>query len=748
MDTRDYAGLNKTLLNDSLSLLSSWLPGGKRNGNEYVCAGLEGGKGGSFSVNTSTGAWAEFNGSGLKGGDLISLYAAIHGITQSVAYDKLNPKSYNLNIGSGAVGRPPIDDAEMSWCYRDAKGKPIFWVARYPGKKIRPWSFIDGNWRCESPKKPRPLYGLDLMAKRATDPVLIVEGEKACEAARELVGGTYVCVTWPNGASAVNAADWTPLVGRSKVLIWPDADVPGLLAAETIAKGLVGYVKDVKVLAGIGGDIPDGCSWPVLDAHDGSLPIGWDAADAVREGWSPEQWLAWAKPRARLVEPAIEVVRPGAMGAVGVVAVNVTVAEDAALIPQSVAVICETYGLAVAGNSGMPLTNADNCVRVLDAVPGFTGMVWWDEFYGRLFHAGGEWTDANTIALLVRFQRELGFQRLSDTTLYHALVAYGRLKPRNEPRDWMQELTWDGVKRVEGFFRAAFGAKNNDYTRAVSRNFWLTLVARAVSPGCKVDTMVVLEGRQGAGKGRALQAIGGKWFTEASESVMSKDFYMCLQGKLIIEIGEMDVFGRAERTRIKQILSSCVDRYRSPYGRLAEDSPRRSVFVGTTNESSYLNDPTGARRFWPVKVGNIDLTYIYSNRDQLFAEGMALFSAWKATVTPEMPYGNESLGWWQMPDSTAAEQESRRQHDEWEPVIDEFLIEHKDRGISIREIWIECMKQTLQTLGGREQWRIIHILQALGWSCRVAWRDGITQRLYFPKDETNKSPEINGDPEF
>ena len=125
--------------------------------------------------------------------------------------------------------------------------------------------------------------------------------------------------------------------------------------------------------------------------------------------------------------------------------------------------------------------------------------------------------------------------------------------------------------------------------------------AREFSTGCQVDNMVVLEGVQGIGKSRALRALGGKWYSSASESVMYKDFYLILTGSLIMEIAELDSFKKAEVTRIKQVISSPHDYYRVPYGRDAQVYPRMCVFVGTTNEREYLKDTTGARRFWPIK---------------------------------------------------------------------------------------------------------------------------------------------------
>ena len=114
-----------------------------------------------------------------------------------------------------------------------------------------------------------------------------------------------------------------------------------------------------------------------------------------------------------------------------------------------------------------------------------------------------------------------------------------------------------------------------------------------------MDNMIVLEGEQGSLKSTALGALGGPWYAEVNESVQSKDFHLSLQGKMIIEIAELDSFSKAETTRIKQVITCQTDRYRKPYGHYTEDHPRTCVFAGSTNEDQYLRDHTGGWRFVP-----------------------------------------------------------------------------------------------------------------------------------------------------
>lgn len=184
-------------------------------------------------------------------------------------------------------------DYVTHWPYHDQHGSVIGHVARYQlsdNKDVVPFfkqydpvfgSINQGpRWKAGAAPVPRPLYNLhlvgrDSMSDRAPLPVLIPEGEKACEAAKKLVGTHYLCITWPGGSKAANKADWAPLQGRH-VVIWPDADEPGKNAALAVKEHcLKAGAKSCKIVTP-----PQGVSQ------------GWDLADAKDEGWTAKQVLA------------------------------------------------------------------------------------------------------------------------------------------------------------------------------------------------------------------------------------------------------------------------------------------------------------------------------------------------------------------------------------------------------------------------------------------------------------------------
>jgi predicted P-loop ATPase len=135
--------------------------------------------------------------------------------------------------------------------------------------------------------------------------------------------------------------------------------------------------------------------------------------------------------------------------------------------------------------------------------------------------------------------------------------------------------------------------------------------------------MLILEGGQGLGKSTLAALLGGEWFADTGLVLGDKDSYQNLQGVLVYEWGELDSLTRSEVTKVKQFISSTKDRFRASFDRRPKDYPRQVVFIGTTNESHYLSDPTGNRRFWPVRVTRfIDLDWLKANLAQLFAEAL------------------------------------------------------------------------------------------------------------------------------
>lgn len=375
-------------------------------------------------------------------------------------------------------------------------------------------------------------------------------------------------------------------------------------------------------------------------------------------------------------------------------------------VPLSTYASWEQLGITLNGH-GAPICNLDNALKVFEKK--LNNLIWFDKFHGKYYTNTNfqtlkddkkrEWGDIDDLSLTTYFQRSLGLSKMTDDVVRKAAIIHAQNNQRNEPKEWMDALAWDGVERIEHFFSDCFGASDTTYTRAASSNFWVGMVSRIYKPGGQLDNMVVLEGPQGLGKTRGLRAIGGDWYTEIKESVTEKDFFLALQGKLIVEIAELDSFSKAEVTRIKQVITCAVDRYRAPYASASADHPRQCIFVGTTNENTYLKDNTGARRFWPILCSRISIESIERQRDQLFAEAVHKFL--------------NGSSWWEMPEEgTAHEQEGRREADAWEVPINTYLI-GKDEATT-NDIITECLDIKISAADWMIQRRVGRIMRLLG----------------------------------
>ena len=184
------------------------------------------------------------------------------------------------------------------------------------------------------------------------------------------------------------------------------------------------------------------------------------------------------------------------------------------------------------------------------------------------------------------------------------------------------------------------GAEDNAYSHAVIRKLLCAAVARAVKGGVKFDYMPILTGPQGIGKSTFLSILGKEWFSDSLTTFEGKEAAELIQGTWINEVGELTAFTKQETQTIKQFLSKTDDIYRAAYGRRTEKYPRRCVFCGTSNDSEFLKDSTGNRRFWPVDVGEHPAVKsvwrdLPGEVDQIWAEAYMLYALGEALYLPK-----------------------------------------------------------------------------------------------------------------
>lgn len=392
--------------------------------------------------------------------------------------------------------------------------------------------------------------------------------------------------------------------------------------------------------------------------------------------------------------------------------------------------------------------NAANAITILTHDPKWAGVLAYDEFAETIVTRAappwrpqdaprevkpGDWTDLDTSRAQAWLADSYGIDCGLDTVLGSVAVAADRVRV-HPVREWLDGLRWDAERRLPTWLSDAFGCPDTPYTRAVGQAWVISAVARAYQPGCKVDTVLVLEGKPGVFKSSALRAlVGDAWFIEMSiADVANKDAMQVLRRKWVGEFPEIDGLSRTEQASVKSYFSRQIDTYRPSYGKGSRDFPRQTVFAASTNKSEYLTDETGGtgRRMWPVKCVQADLARVRELREQIWAEAVARYQGGE-----EWHFRDPSLR-----EAEREEQDARFRPDPWEQSVSAWLAKPLDiggtrakAGVTTADVMhglnIETQRRTHADAG-----RVGAILRRLGWiPGHPETRDGARVRIYRPE---------------
>lgn len=645
------------------------------------------------------------------------------------------PEILNPKRGKSVTYTP-----SMVFPYTNRHGELLGYVIRveFADKKITPgvwWTRGNGfeGWAHGSYPSPRPLYGLQELYARPDAQVLLVEGEKCADAANKVMreaGRNVVAVSWMGGGKSTGRTYWKSLAGRS-IVIWPDAD-ESQEGVNTVNgwtdprgkhhHGILKYLKDanagqVKVINLDGINVENG------------YKDGWDIADAAEE-WTPAQICEFIKERVRDGQkqrgeaenptgggqgnvsnfsgetgPERPIERRDSHGDTGGASGLPARHSDSTSITE---VNWRNHLIMNEKGEGLKSTSGQNAALILQYDSNFSGLFAWDDFAHNVLLMRRPMWDVAPESIFPRHLKD------SDTTACCGWLEYaglsvkfndvGRIIVRvaehnkfNPVKDALEHLEWDGVSRINGyltddgdtvlpFFAEYFGAEDTEINKLFGEKWLIGAIARAMQPGCKMDTMIVLEGPQGLQKSTSLQVLSDGLvkgvFTDEMSDPNSKDAALQMQGRWIIEIAELDSFSKATVTGIKSWLARSVDRFRRPYGKVVEEFPRSCVMAGTVNpmgNAGYLKDPTGGRRFWPVETTYIDIDRLKIDAKQIWAEALHLYK--------------QGVKWWltREQDALATQAQKRRYEDDpWSEKIDTWCTGHQQ--VSLQSIMANCLE--------------------------------------------------------
>jgi predicted P-loop ATPase len=362
--------------------------------------------------------------------------------------------------------------------------------------------------------------------------------------------------------------------------------------------------------------------------------------------------------------------------------------------------------------------NMTNLMMFLENIRELGPNIRWNDLAQRPEWYGKPLTDADLVDIRLHLERN-GFEP-SVNDVYPAILRHARKNAFHPVRDYLTGLTWDGTKRLDHWLQACLGASDTPFIRAVGRKTLVAAVARAFNPGCKVDTVLVIEGPQGIRKSTAIATLFGEDVTAESVNLFDQHnkMVMAMMGAWCVELAEFIAIARKDQNTVKGMLSMRSDRVVLPYAKMASDHPRQCIFFGTINpgESGYLTDGTGNRRYWPVAVSRANIELIKTRRDQIWAEARQAFDAGEP--------------WWLSDEEeamAAVQVAEREEYDIWEEILADKLA-----GI------LTCTTSgVLQELGipherkdRRAEMRVAKCLRKLGFD------------LKFPKDTHGRTARV------
>ncbi|KVL84976.1 VapE domain-containing protein [Burkholderia stagnalis] len=375
---------------------------------------------------------------------------------------------------------------------------------------------------------------------------------------------------------------------------------------------------------------------------------------------------------------------------------------------------------------GTLLPTLGNVHLILSNHKAWKGVIAQDDFAGRVvkrkappFPQGeaGEWTDMDDYRCTLWLSQTYGMNSVRSDIVMSAVLLVADATHFHDVREYLNGLEWDGVERVRAMPSTYLHVDDSEYVQLAFMKWMIAAVARVVEPGCKVDNVLILEGRQGWRKSTALKVLAGKqWFTDTPIQIGNKDTYAVMAGKWIIELAELDSLNKTDSSAAKSFFATETDRFRNFYGKRATDVHRQCVFAGSVNFDAYLKDESGNRRYWPLRCGGlVDIDGIARVRDQLWAEAVHLYRegvVWHVTEA-ERPLFE-------------VEQAERYEGDVYEDVIGKQL-EYAAR-TTMEEILRDVLKLDSSKWTLPEQRRIGKALKSLGW---VRKRESTGSRGWF-----------------
>ncbi len=592
-----------------------------------------------------------------------------------------------------------------TYAYRDESGAPLYEVVRFDPKDFRqrhralPGEKADRDGWCWSMAGVRRvLYRLPetIAAVRSGATIYVVEGEKDADAMARL-GLAATC-------NVGGAGKWRPEYGialaGAPVVVIADRDDPGRAHAAKVAHALPG-------------------------AHVVEVPTGKDAADWIASGATRGDFerlgstppsvaaqLALAPP------PAPTPIGDGRIEINGIVSNSVSSIET---------LLTEHRALLLGDDAPLRINRLTG--QIEHGLPGGPVLRVWDldDLVTAVRISVEQRVHVETKKLDEQGRPIMAMLRVPDADVKRVLLRLAREAAFSPVAEWLERLPSVAPGAIDMAAKEALGL-TDDLSRKLWRKWLIGCAARALRPGCQLDTALVLVApRGGEGKSSLFRALASDaWFSDTHLDMTGfgrTNAYLQLHQVWLYEVPELEG-ARTEvaRSRTKSFISSRSDNFRAPYAAAVAQHPRAMALAATTNSLDFLtaDDLAFNRRFWPIAItGEIDVALVASLRAQIWAEARDAYLAGEA---------------WHLGPEDQAEVDALRERqgdyaeaDAWEPLLADHVLAPARVGKALR--MIDIMRQALHydasKIAMQDQLRAGRVLRGLGWgSLRRRWREG------------------------
>ena len=392
---------------------------------------------------------------------------------------------------------------------------------------------------------------------------------------------------------------------------------------------------------------------------DDRLTIIYDAIDTILAALSTTEWAVWVD-RAKMLlgkqlnRNTLEKARNEAQARQQRAAARATIpAWQQALFTKKTGELEET----------------DNNLQAIFAKHGnWQGRLWWDTVAQRAYLDDQQPLDIHYVRndVVPWLGTTMRMPVRHSPRVLEVMRSWAQRQPRDPIQEWLATLAaYDDTDLdrtlLETWLVQHAGAEDTPYTRFASRMLVVSMVKRAMQPGCQYRYVIVLEGEEDLGKTQLLRILGDRWHQEFPKTVEGKEAYMQLQGFWLVELGELDALKPAQETRIKMFISQQMDVWVPKYENDVVERPRRAILVGTTNEREYLKGEHGNTRYFPLWLeGPIQREAIAGIRERLFVQAKAFLA-------------DHPDDWWCIPDDVEEELAQARKARQEPSIFDDKL---------------------------------------------------------------------------